>query len=247
MTADTNGRVGGNGASGGLDRGSGSGGNGGRVGGFNGSGGGYRGYDYMELHVKDTMCSFYLDCYCCFGWFPDDNVISGSAASAGSNNLAAAALTRGTVLAGGTALARSAALAGGAARRGKRKLTRLCLKRSRAIANKTELTRLQRHFEACAAELSTLEKSKTTSALIWALTVGILGTAFMAGSTFAVTAEPPVIWLCCLLAVPGFLGWLLPYFIFKKIAALKTAQLAPIIEAKYDEVYEICRKGHSLL
>ena len=35
-----------------------------------------------------------------------------------------------------------------------------------------------------------------------ALFVGILGTAFMTGSVFAVVAEPPIIWLTILLAVP---------------------------------------------
>ena len=37
----------------------------------------------------------------------------------------------------------------------------------------------------------------------------------MAGATFAVTAEPPIIWLCVLLAIPGIVGWILPYFIYQ--------------------------------
>ena len=121
------------------------------------------------------------------------------------------------------------------------------LKRDRKIINKMELTRLQRHFEACAGELTSLEKSRTTAALIWALAIGIIGTAFMAGSVFAVTAEPPAIVLCIILAVPGFLGWLLPYFVYRRLVASRSKKVDPFIEEKYDEIYEICKKGHSLL
>lgn len=61
-------------------------------------------------------------------------------------------------------------------------------KRDRKIRNKSELTRLQRQFEACAAEIVSLEKSKVTRAVAIAYVVGVIGCAFMAGSVFAVTA-----------------------------------------------------------
>lgn len=123
----------------------------------------------------------------------------------------------------------------------------LKLKRNRKIANKVELTRLQRNFEADIKEIEALENSKTTLATILSLIVGILGTACMTGSVFAVTADPPVIWLCVLLAIPAFAGWVFPYFIFHMVKAKKTEQVTPYIEEKYDEIYEICEKGHSLL
>ncbi|MGO5541659.1 hypothetical protein ACTQWG_03950 [Blautia sp. HCP3S3_H10_1] len=123
----------------------------------------------------------------------------------------------------------------------------LKLKRNRKIVNKVELTRLQRHFEADMEDIFSLENSKTTKALIIALTIGILGTAFMAGSVFAVTATPPIIWLCIILAIPGFAGWILPYFAYKKVKEDKARKVTPYIEEKYDEIYEICEKGHSLL
>ena len=123
----------------------------------------------------------------------------------------------------------------------------LKLKRNRKIVNKVELTRLQRHFEADMEDIFSLENSKTTKALIIALTIGILGTAFMAGSVFAVTATPPIIWLCIILAIPGFAGWILPYFAYKKVKEDKVRKVTPYIEEKYDEIYEICEKGHSLL
>lgn len=121
------------------------------------------------------------------------------------------------------------------------------LKRNRKIINKTELTRLQRNFEACVSEIEALEKSKTSTAAMYALALAIIGTAFMAGSTFAVTAQPPHIIWCILLAVPGFLGWILPYFLYKRIAKKQTEKLTPLIEKKFDEIYEICKKGNQLL
>ena len=123
----------------------------------------------------------------------------------------------------------------------------LKLMRDRRILNKTELTRLQRHFEADLAEIAALERSKTTAADLFALLTGLLGTAFMAGATFAAVAEPPIVWLCILLAIPGFGGWIAPVFLYRAVRDKKARQVQPFIEAKLDEIYEICEKGHSLL
>ena len=121
------------------------------------------------------------------------------------------------------------------------------MKRDRKIVNKAELTRLQRNFEACVTEIQALEKRKKSVAMVYALILGIIGAAFMAGATFAVTAQPPYIVLCIILAVPGFLGWILPYFLYRKIQRKETERVTPLIEAKYDEIYEICEKGNKLL
>ena len=77
--------------------------------------------------------------------------------------------------------------------------------------------------------------------------MGILGTAFIAGATFAVTAQPPHILLCIILAIPGSLGWILPYFLYKAGVRKQTEKMTPLIEEKYDEIYEICEKGNKLL
>lgn len=127
------------------------------------------------------------------------------------------------------------------------KKTILHLKRNRKIVNKMELTRLQRNFEACVKEIEALEKSKTSLATIYALATGIIGTAFMAGSVFAVTAQPPYIIISIVLAVPGFIGWIVPYFLYKRVVRKQTEKLVPLIEQKYDEIYEICEKGNKLL
>ena len=53
--------------------------------------------------------------------------------------------------------------------------------------------------------------------------------------------------LCILLAVPGLIGWALPYFLYRRIVVKQTKKIQPLIEAKQDEIYDICEKGHSLL
>ncbi len=166
----------------------------------------YIGYEYKELTASGERASFYLDCYQCFGWTPDERM-GGSAAPKG----------------------------------------KLVLKRARKIVNKTELTRLQRHFEACMDEIAALEQSKTTNGTIVALIVGLIGTAFMAGSVFAVTHVPPLMALSVILALPGFQGWILPWFIYKKMVSNRSKLVTELVERKYDEIYEICEQGNQLL
>ena len=121
----------------------------------------------------------------------------------------------------------------------------LKFKRDRKIRNKAELTRLQRQFDADVNEITTMEKSKGDSATIVAFTVGVIGTAFMAGSVFAVVGG--LIMLCIILAVPAFIGWILPYFLYKSTYAKKAAKVMPLIDGKYDEIYEVCERANNLL
>jgi hypothetical protein len=122
----------------------------------------------------------------------------------------------------------------------------LKFKRDRKIRNKAELSRLQRQFEQGVGEIGNLERSKTSSAFITAMTVGLIGTAFLAGATFAYIYGG-MIALMVILAVPGFIGWFLPYQLYKKIRAKKSATVTPLIEQQYDAIYEVCEKGHALL
>ena len=121
----------------------------------------------------------------------------------------------------------------------------LKFKRDRKIRNKAELTRLQRQFDAYVNEINRMEASKTSSASIVAFTVGLVGTAFMAGSVFAVVGGMVV--LCIILAIPAFVGWILPYFLYNATFAKKTSKVEPLIDSKYDEIYEICERGNGLL
>lgn len=121
----------------------------------------------------------------------------------------------------------------------------LKFKRDRKICNKAELTRLQRQFEACAGDIESMERSKTTGASIAAFTIGILGTAFMALATFSYLNG--MLPLMIILAVPGFIGWIIPYFCFNNLQRSKAVKVAPLIDKKYDEIYEVCEKGNGLL
>lgn len=118
-------------------------------------------------------------------------------------------------------------------------------KRDRKIRNKAELTRLQRQFDACVAEIHSMEISKTLMASVAAYIVGVIGTAFMAGSVFAITGGNTT--LCIILAVPAFVGWVLPYFLFKVLSRKKSTAVMPKIDQKYDELYDVTEKANALL
>ena len=123
----------------------------------------------------------------------------------------------------------------------------LHMKRNRNIVNKVELTRLQRNYEYCMDEIITLEHSKSSVPTMAALTCGLIGCAFMAGSVFAVTNDPPIIWLTVILSVPGFFLWGAAYFCYKAVKNNRTKKVNPLIEEKYDEAYEVCEKAFKLL
>ena len=128
----------------------------------------------------------------------------------------------------------------------KRDKATLYMKRSRYIINKVELTRLQQHYEACMEEVSKLEASQNSVPATASLICGLLGCGFVTGSVFAVTAAPPVIWLTVLLAIPGCVLWAASYFCYKPIKRRRIQKVMPLIEAKYDEAYEVCEKASRL-
>lgn len=121
------------------------------------------------------------------------------------------------------------------------------LKRDRKIINKTELTRLQRQFEACMNEISKLEKSKTTKAISISLSIGLVGTIFMALSVFSISGNSPSVMLCTIFGILGFIGWGVAPIMYKKLVIKRLEVVNPLIEQKYDEIYTICEKGSNLL
>lgn len=120
-------------------------------------------------------------------------------------------------------------------------------KRERRIINRMELTRLQRHFEACMDEIAVLEASKASGATIIAILIGLIGTAFIAGGVFAAVHTPPMYLLMTLLAVPGFIGWTMSFFAYQKLLIRRTKIVTELVDQKYDEIYEICKQGERLL
>ncbi|MBC6316306.1 hypothetical protein [Listeria grandensis] len=118
-------------------------------------------------------------------------------------------------------------------------------KRDRKIRNKAELTRLQRQFDACVDEMEQLERSKKTTARIVAYGIALVGTIGMACSVFAVTSG--LITLSIIFAIPGVLGWLLPYFSYKKLYQKKAAEITILMDQKNEELYEVSKKANHLL
>ncbi|GFH42036.1 hypothetical protein Hs30E_05870 [Lactococcus hodotermopsidis] len=123
----------------------------------------------------------------------------------------------------------------------------LKFKRDRKIQNKTELARLQRHFEVAVKQIDQLEMMKTRTAAITAFTTGIVGSGFMAISVFSITGATTHLVLCIIFGALGFLAWGLAYPLFHRISAKKTVQMTELIEQKFDEIYDICQKATALI
>lgn len=121
----------------------------------------------------------------------------------------------------------------------------LKLQRIRKIKNRVALCDLQRKCEDAFIAIEKLEKSKTTKAMVVSLGVGMVGTVFMACSVFAYLdlLKP----LSYILAIPGFIGWGLPYFLYKILLKKNTLITNPMIERNYDLIYEACEKAIQLL
>lgn len=125
------------------------------------------------------------------------------------------------------------------------KKVEIIFKREREVSNKTELLRLEQQFEACAHEIEALERSKTTLASVISVSVGLIGTALLGGAMFAYLGG--LLPLMVILAVPGFLGWILPYFCYLKLCHNKAKKVEPLIEQKNEEIYRVCEQGNRLL
>jgi len=121
----------------------------------------------------------------------------------------------------------------------------LKFKRDRKIRNKAELTRLQRQFSSCMKEIESMEKSKESNAFIASMSTGLVGAGFVTGAIFAYFGS--MIVLCAIFALPGLVGVILPYFLHGSTYAKRAAKIAPLIEQKYDEIYEVCERANSLL
>lgn len=175
------------------------------------------GYEYKNVTVKEKLMLMYVDGYENFGWQLEET----------SKDILRVQLER-----------ISKGISG-------RNEVILKLKRDRKIRNKAELTRLQRQFESCMDEVIALENSKVIGASAVAYIVGVIGAAFMAGSVFSYIGGllAPSIFF----AVPGFVGWIIPYLLYCKIQKKKTAQVEPLIDQKHDEIYQVCERANKLL
>jgi hypothetical protein len=121
---------------------------------------------------------------------------------------------------------------------------RLHLKRDRRIPNKAALAKLQRQFENAVEAVGHLERSKTAKAFVVAFTIGLVGTAALAGSVFCFLAAA---WVpSILLGVIGLAGWAAPYFAYLRVTARWTEAVTPDIDRHYEAIYAICEQAAAL-
>ena len=125
------------------------------------------------------------------------------------------------------------------------KKVELAFKRDKNIENKAELVRLQRLFETYAAELDELEDSKKTGAAAVSSFLGIAGTVLLGVSTFSYLAGN--IPLCIVTAVPGFLGWVIPVFLYSGLKGIRTRKVEPVMEEKQEEISKVNEQSYLLL
>ncbi|MFT4110895.1 hypothetical protein [Propionicimonas sp.] len=111
----------------------------------------------------------------------------------------------------------------------------LKLKRDRRINNRAAVLEQQRSAEQALATIASLEHSTQTAPLAAALTAGIIGSAFLAGSVFAITAN---LWLLGIpLGVVGLAGWAAGWFAHGRVKANRVARVTPLIDREYETVY----------
>lgn len=128
---------------------------------------------------------------------------------------------------------------------------KLSFKRDRKINNKTNLIRLQKRCEELFRNIDRLESEKTSTAMIKAFVVGIIGIVFLALSVFMITGYltfgGATMFLQVIAGAIGILLCIPPYFIYRNTVTNKTAELDPLIDEQYDKISEICEEANTLI
>lgn len=188
----------------------------------------FTGYDYKEIYVTPQRASFFIDSYRNFGWEIDENVREVETEVREYYQKYTHQHSKYEP-------------------RTQAKTVKLSFKRDRKIINKMELTRLQRNFESCVQEIEKLERSKEFWAVMYSIGTGLVGVLFVAAAVaFVIIKSLPKI-IGILLAIPGIVCIVLPYFIYIRVHKKQAEKIGMFIEAKRDEIDEICEKGNRLL
>lgn len=128
----------------------------------------------------------------------------------------------------------------------------VCLrfKRNRKIANKSELLKLQREMEQTLSLMEGLKNASNKIPMQIAYAVGGIATIPMALATFGVLDYLGSFGKSLLFIIPlaliGFCGWIAPIFLHKKLKKSISTKNLPLIEEKYEELEQICRKANVL-
>lgn len=179
-------------------------------------------YEYLNINVKSEKEPLYVDCYEAFGWTVVNNTTTLEEGDYYINN----------------------------ANVNSSKLVNLKLKRDRKIPNKGELQNLQRKLENSLKELEKLEREPETKGIMKALTIGLLGTIFLAISVFAITAKDLSIInyiTCAITGIIGLIGWALGFISYKNTKNKVSEANNILVEETYNTIYDCCEKASKLI
>ena len=120
----------------------------------------------------------------------------------------------------------------------------LGLKRDRNIRARSAIAELERKAERALTNIGRLSSSPHTVAMTAAITIGLVGTAFVAGSVFAL---PVSLVLSVVLGVIGLLGWAGGAAAYIAVRSRRAAKLAARVDDEYRVVYECSEQATRLL
>lgn len=121
----------------------------------------------------------------------------------------------------------------------------LKLKRDRNIRNRQMVQTLQRKAEVSLSTIARLEKSKTSRAIALAVSIGVVGAGFLAGSIFLMNGG--LLALSIVLGVIGLIGWAGGFLAYLGVKARRTATVIPLIDREFDALYETADQAARLL
>lgn len=179
-------------------------------------------YEYLSINIPSDKEPLYLDIYENFGWILINNL-----SSSGLVDKEDYYINNSNV-------------------NGK-KLINLKFKRDRKIPNKAKIINLQAKCEKSLKELNYLEKEPYKKGAFYTTINALLGTIFVAISTFLVTSNTPNYILMAITGIIGITIWCLSYFIYNKIKNKYEKINVSLIENTYNNIYNACEQSKKLL
>ena len=121
----------------------------------------------------------------------------------------------------------------------------LKFKRDRRIANKQQLDKLEREYEAALSAINRIERKNNAQTMGVSLGTGIIGAVFVGISVYSFVSSN--IFMGVIFAAVGAIGWTIGFFSNRKVSQKKSAQTEPLIQKQLDIAYGACEQAHALL
>lgn len=179
-------------------------------------------YEYLSVNVTNEKENLYIDCYENFGW-----VLTNSTTHNGLVDRDDYYINNSNI--------------------NSKKNINLKFKRDRKIPNKSKVVNLQKRCENGFRELERLEREPLSKGNIYAVTISVIGTIFLALSVFAITATNPFYILGVITGIIGLVCWFISYPIYKKIKLKQEGINVSLIEEQYNVIYDSCEQAQKLL